>query len=593
MLVQIGHALTGQRLQFGHRTNADHVRGILLIDPDRNARAPEAVAADVPVARLVQPVAEPLVADIIRHPMHGVVVAREPLVQILDADVPRLDGAVDQRRIGAVAERVAVHDRGLMNQLALLLEALDQILVAILAEAALIVRQLVRKLARGIERVSDDRESRLFADAEVVLAVRRRHVDQAGTVFGADETVVQHAERALIRAGRKVREKRFIGPPFQVAALKPRQHLVLLRFLVVGGEARLGHHETHAAGCIAHRHVVDLRSGADRQIFRQRPRRGGPDQQTRFAPGRIGAGQHLGAHRDRGILHILVVVAGLEIAERGAELPTVRHDAVGLIDAALLPQLLEDPPDALHERGIHGLVVVVEIHPASHARDGFAPLVDIGEHHRAALLVKRSHAELADFMRAADPQRLLRQRLDRQPVAIPAEAALHMTAAHGLVTRHDIFDRARQQMTVVRQAGRKGRTVIKHVIALLAVPGEALLECFVRLPKRQHFALHRGKIGLVRNRLKHDAPFFVNSRNCSRLPPQSERPIPKYSNSTLAGRNAELRTSKVAGQNNERKTAVTSGVGGWQEASRQKPQRRSRRDRPTRNHLLCALRACV
>ena len=79
--------------------------------------------------------------------------------------------------------------------------------------------------------------------------------------------------------------------------------------------------------------------------------------------------------------------------------------------------------------------------------------------------------------------------------------------------------------SLMRQAGRKGRTVIKHVIALLPVTGETLLKRVVRLPKRQHIALHRGKIGLVRNRLKHDAPFFVNVWNCSRLPPKRERPI--------------------------------------------------------------------
>ena len=53
------------------------------------------------------------------------VVQRDMLVaQVLDADVPGFDGAVDQRRVGAVAERIAVTVMVLLvDQLALVLEA--------------------------------------------------------------------------------------------------------------------------------------------------------------------------------------------------------------------------------------------------------------------------------------------------------------------------------------------------------------------------------------------------------------------------------------------------------------------------------------
>ena len=176
---------------------------------------------------------------------------------------------------------------------------------------------------------------------------------------------------------------------------------------------------------------------------------------------------------------------------------------MGLVDATLIPKLLEDPPDRLHELGVHRLIVVLEIDPAPHTRNRLLPLVDVLKNHRAALLVELVYAESLDFRRACDTESLLSESFDRKTVGIPAEAALDVLSAHRLVTRHDVLDDTRQKVPVVRQSRREGRTIIESVLALALVLGERLLERAVLLPIGKDFLFHLRERDLVGNTLEH------------------------------------------------------------------------------------------
>ena len=81
VLVQIVDLLAGQLFQLCDGADADHVVLVLDVDPHRNARSPEAVAADVPVLGIGQPVGKALFADIVRHPVHARVVLEHTLAQ--------------------------------------------------------------------------------------------------------------------------------------------------------------------------------------------------------------------------------------------------------------------------------------------------------------------------------------------------------------------------------------------------------------------------------------------------------------------------------------------------------------------------------
>ena len=505
VLVEVGHLLARKLLELLRGADADHVRRVVVVDPHGDAAAPEAVSGDVPVARLLEPVAEALFAHVVRRPVHARVVLREALVEVLDADVPRVDRAVDERRVGAVAERIGVDDRRLVDELPLGLEALDDVLVAVLAEAALVFGNRVGERAGVVERIGKGRHARFLADAEVVLAVGGGDMDDADAVIGRDVVVVEDAERALRALVGEVREKRLVLGTLQGIALSFPDELVLIFLLEDERKPRLGHDvdRPRVVSHVAHRDIVDLRAGADREVLGKRPWSRRPDEEIDDASGalrlQLFARDRRGedAARHGRVLDVLVVRAGLEVGERRRKLPGIRHDAVGAVDAALVPELLEDPPHRLHEAEVHRLVVVVEVDPAAHARYGLAPFADVLEHHRAALLVELVDAELLDFGRTRDAERHLRERLDRKTVGVPAEASFDVLSAHRLVARHDVLDRAREQVPVVRQSRRKGRPVVELVALLAFVLLQRLLESPVLLPEREDLLLHLREGDLV------------------------------------------------------------------------------------------------
>ena len=59
-----------------------------------------------------------------------------------------------------------------------------------------------------------------------------------------------------------------------------------------------------------------------------------------------------------------------------------------------MPELREDPPDALHDVDVHGLVVGLEVDPPAGARDDGLPLGDVLGDDAAAGLVVLADAEV-------------------------------------------------------------------------------------------------------------------------------------------------------------------------------------------------------
>lgn len=134
---------------------------------------------------------------------------------------------------------------------------------------------------------------------------------------------------------------------------------------------------------------------------------------------------------------------------------------MSFVDEALLVELLKDPPDALHELRVHRAVVIIHIHPASHALDDFSPLFRVALDGSSAEIIEFAHTELLDVLLTRQLFFFLDQVLDRQTVTVPSESALHVLPAHGLVARDDVFDRPCEQMSVVGEASRKRWSIVE------------------------------------------------------------------------------------------------------------------------------------
>ena len=175
----------------------------------------------------------------------------------------------------------------------------------------------------------------------------------------------------------EVGKERLVGPAEEVGARHLGDDFVVFGLLVDGGEAGFGHDVDDALGLVAHGDVGDAGAGADGEVLGERPGGRRPDEQIGLAPGGGSPGADFDTEGDGGVLDVLVVRPGLEVGKRRGQLPAVRHDAMRLVDSPLVPELLEHPPDRLHEVAVHRLVVVVEIDPAAHARHGAAPFADV------------------------------------------------------------------------------------------------------------------------------------------------------------------------------------------------------------------------
>ena len=236
--------------------------------------------------------------------------------------------------------------------------------------------------------------------------------------------------------------------------------------------------------------VVDVGVDGEREVAGKRPRRRGPGQREL-------AGLEPEPHRDRGVLALAVDVvhAGLGVGQRRLAAPAVGQHAEALVDQTLVPQGLEGPHDRLHVVEVEGLVVVVEVDPAGLSLDVLLPLVGEAQHRGAAGVVELRDPHRLDLGLVSDAELLLGLDLGRQPVAVPAESALHPAPAHGLVARHDVLDVAGEQVAVVRQAVGERWAVVEDELVGTVDAGVALvdgcLERAVGAPEVEDFDLQR------------------------------------------------------------------------------------------------------
>ena len=101
-------------------------------------------------------------------------------------------------------------------------------------------------------------------------------------------------------------------------------------------------------------------------------------------------------------------------------------------------------------------------------------------------------------------ERFLNFKLDRNTVAIPAETAIDMVAAHCEIAADYVLDRPGKQVAIVGEPRGKRRPVIEHILRTLfflpvcarQVRGHRPLEDVLFAPESENLALHFWKFDL-------------------------------------------------------------------------------------------------
>ena len=272
----------------------------------------------------------------------------------------------------------------------------------------------------------------------------------------------------------KIRKERLIADTLQLCALFLPYNGAFFRFTVVRRKAGFG--KNIVLTLIGYQHIVDIRAECKPKIARQRPRGGCPRQKIGIRRERLrskgfrrrSAGNgipRLKADGNRRVVYILIPAqVQLVVRQHRGTAWAIRQNIMPLIQQPLLPQLLHHPPNRLHIRRFHRLIVVIKINPASQPINRMPPLLHIPQHTRPARLIKLCHPILFNISLRIQPQLFFDQIFYRQPMTVPSKPPLNLLSLHRLITRNNILNRTRHKMPEMRQPRCKGRAVKKHVL---------------------------------------------------------------------------------------------------------------------------------
>ena len=497
VLVQVLDLVAALRLELGDRADDLDVVGAVAL-PHGDRVAPEPVAGDGPLACTLKPLAEAAVLDVCRNPVDLLVARQEHVLDPGHVDEPAAHSTVDQRCTGPPAEGIRVQVVLLLDELAVVLEPLDDRLVGILDEEALPVRNLVREAALLVDR-AHRRDAGAPEDLVVVLAEAGSRMDDAAAVLGRDVVAAHDDERTLPLEVCEVREERLICHALHPAALQVLDDTAALSVLVVLVQQLLCQIVELAALLVLDLDVVDVGSDGKGQVAGKRPRSRGPGQEICVL-----LSVDLEADGDRGIGDIAVAAqVDLHVRKRTCKGRRIREDVEAFVDQPLVIQCLEDPPDGLHVVLVHRAVALAEVDPAAHPVDALLPFGGVAQDDRATLLVELVDTVVDYGLVAGDAQLLLDDALDGKSVTVPAETALDAPAPHRLVTGDGILYGSGHEVSEMGKSRGERRSVIEHVFIVFRAHLDGLLEDVVLLPEPEHALFHLGKVCLAANRTKH------------------------------------------------------------------------------------------
>jgi len=263
-----------------------------------------------------------------------------------------------------------------------------------------------------------------------------------------------------------------------------------------------GHDQQLAAGL--DRHVGKLRMQADRQVGRDRPRRGGPDDEGEGLAGELR--QFLRELVDEGELDVdrrrgVVGVFHLGFGQRGDAGGTPVHGLLALVQTAALGEAGQLAGGGRLVAGGHRQVGMFPVAEDAETSEFLAldvdPLLGVG----AALLADLRLVHLALFA----AEFLVDLELDRQAVTVPAGHVGGVEALHALALDDHVLENLVQGVADVNVAVGVGRAVVEDefgpvagVLLQLSVEAELVPAGeHLRFPFRQvgaHGEIGEGKV---------------------------------------------------------------------------------------------------
>mmetsp|Transcript_34929 Transcript_34929/g.100596 ORF Transcript_34929/g.100596 Transcript_34929/m.100596 type:complete len:261 (-) Transcript_34929:130-912(-) len=202
------------------------------------------------------------------------------------------------------------------------------------------------------------------------------------------------------------------------------------------------------------------------------------------------------AHHNSRVVNILVVQTSLEVRKRSSTSSRVRHDLETLVNQIFLKKLRKHPPNTLHERGIHRLVVIFKVNPPPQSSDGRFPLFGVASDDSSARLVVFVDTHGKNLITMGDVELLINLILHGKTVAIPSSSAIHMLSCHCSISSHSILDGASKNVPIVRKTSGERRTIVEGVLFVPSFQTQLILTTkrIFLLPLLDDLFLSLGKV---------------------------------------------------------------------------------------------------
>ena len=464
--------LGDQGLDVGEGVGIEQHLAAVAVIKNRDRHAPGALARDAPVAPVAHHRLDP-VAAALRHPGHGSD-RREGLVaEAFHRSKPLLGGAEDRGLLGAPVVGVAVGVALLRQQGAGVAQGRQDGGVGVLEHVEPGEGAGFGGEGAALIHRAENRQAVLAAGIEVVDAVARGSVHQAGAGFGGHVVAAHQHRRGAIQQGMAVLD------PLQRLALHAEQGFE--GALQGGAQAvheRFGHHQiaggVGGGGTIAADGVVELAIDGDGQVGGQGPGGGGPDRHEQLlavvlvggtldAMGPQLAGQgggqlhhrkgHVGAG---GGVAVGVFQFGLGQGGAGARAPVHRLEAP--VDVARQHHLAEHTDLGGLVGLVEGEVGLVPVGPDAPAAETAALALHLLEGVGVGAAAQAERGELLAFV-AGEPLQHLQ--LDRQAVAVPARHEARPLAVEQGVLVDDVLEHLVKGVADMQGAVGVGRSVMQ------------------------------------------------------------------------------------------------------------------------------------
>jgi len=195
-----------------------------------------------------------------------------------------------------------------------------------------------------------------------------------------------------------------------------------------------------------------------------------------------------------------------------------------LIQQVFFPDGFEQPPHGFDVLVPVGNVSAVKVHPITNAFCQAFPILNAFESRFAAKRVEFFDAVGLDLRLVGETEFLFDLDFHRQPMRIPAAAAVNVKTVHRLIARKHILENAREDVVNTRLAVSRGRTLEKDIGRAIFTLIGRLFEHLVHLPKAQNAVFQDFHIQFWRNSVKHTPP----KKNPSQIRDELKLAVPPW-----------------------------------------------------------------